>query len=938
MGLVEFLNHYKTTDSKNETVSSMKGGKYKIPSNECKRFYKLIRKSLSKGEELPPLTEKIGKYHPLIFDFDLKYIENIDKQYLSLKFLKSLSEFLWICINDIIDVSDEAKYNTLYIMTKSKPYPCKKQGYQSKDGIHLVFPKIILDRDVYKILCNYIQEKQDEMFSIFKDDCEIPPSNLDDTLCDGKFSRWLPYLCHKEGEESYKLKYVFIMTQGNSEQKNQSLIDGPTTFYTDEKLMNDMSMIREGLNENVCYTEYTQTKLKSKSTNSSKMVSEGIPDTEDVYAAYYVDNNNVINPYKIVEEEKLKYVEGLVKCLSDKRATEYDPWLSVGFCLHNINTNLLDEWKKFSSLSSSYDESSCDKQWTLNDKSNFDGHKYGIGSLVKWAKEDNEELFDKVKRESVETFVHKSVVNGTDADFLIAKVIHKFFEDEYMSMNVKDEWYYFNGIRWERTVEGTKLRMAIHEKVWKIYHEYEPKYVELKQNAMNNAESDDERQDIQEGKTKEGRWLKNIMNIKMKLLKDSYVTTLINSLRNLFYKKDIAEEFDSDVNTLGFENGIIDLKEGIFREGRPEDYITKTTNYSIDYGETKLPVKVSNLQDILSRQIPNYSILKIDLIEFIEQIMPIKEVRDYTIRFLSKCLSGENRDEGFYIWTGSGGNGKSKLIELMQLVLGDYAGGLPVSLITSKRSSSNSATPEMARTKGLRFVVMQEPEANECINIGLMKELTGNDKIIARGLFKEPIEFIPQFKMLLMCNDLPAIPSNDDGTWRRLEVVDFISRFVDDKNKLDDSKHVYRRDKSLRAKLRAWPTIFLSILLEEWLKYDKEGIIIPPQVNNKTKSYRNENDIVGQWIDQMCELCDNIPQSNGLELAPTCFGDLEYEFKQWCQEQGYKVPDKKKTKDDLLKWQDKSKYGLSLGRYKKDGRPNGTMGYPSFNLKVIKEE
>ena len=89
-----------------------------------------------------------------------------------------------------------------------------------------------------------------------------------------------------------------------------------------------------------------------------------------------------------------KYVKGLIKCLSKKRATEYDPWLSVGFCLHNINTNLLIEWKEFSSLSDSYDEDSCDKQWALNSRSNYEGHKYGIGSLVKWAKEDNEKLFD----------------------------------------------------------------------------------------------------------------------------------------------------------------------------------------------------------------------------------------------------------------------------------------------------------------------------------------------------------------------------------------------------------------------------------------------------------------------------------------------------------------------------------------------------------------
>ena len=94
----------------------------------------------------------------------------------------------------------------------------------------------------------------------------------------------------------------------------------------------------------------------------------------------------------------------------------------------------------------------------------------------------------------------------------------------------------------------------------------------------------------------------------------------------------------------------------------------------------------------MSNIIPNYQRYKDDLLTFITQIIPIEEVRNYAMRFLSKCLSGENRDEGFYIWTGQGGNGKSKLIELAQLVLGEYACGLPVSLITSKRASSNSAT------------------------------------------------------------------------------------------------------------------------------------------------------------------------------------------------------------------------------------------------------
>ena len=928
MGLTEFLNHYKTNDSKSETVSGMNGGKYKIPSNESKRFYKLIRKAISKGEDVPPLTEKIGKYHPLIFDFDLKYIGSIEQQYISLELLKALSELLWICIGDIIDVSEEIKYNTLYIMTKSKPYPCKKQGYKSKDGIHMIFPKIILDREVYKILCNYIQERQEDLFSIFREHSEIPPSNLDNTLFDGKFCRWLPYLCYKPGEEPYKLRNVFIMAQGNAEQANQCLIEGPTSFYTDEKIMNDMSMIRDGLQENVCYTEYTQNQLKSKLSNSSKMVVD-----TDIYANYYVDHNNIINPYKIVEEEELKLLTNLCDCLSEERASEYGTWLEVGLALHNTNSDrFLPVWEKFSQKYTKYRDGSskrnCSEKWA-SFNSHHSGSSLTQGSLRYWANQDNSDTFNKVMIDNLSSQIEKSISHGPEAHHLLGLVIHKYYQGQFLCVDIGDDWYYYNGSRWKKTLKANELKSRIHRDIYKIYHEYHNEYTKKA-----NSEDDPDEQ---------AKWAKKqekCLKFMQKLLQENFVNTIIGALRHLFYKEGVGELFDSNLNLLGVDNGVIDLKEWVFREGRPEDYITKSIGFEIPIGESELPISLCNMNSHLSIIVPNYTKFKQDLMLFISQIIPDIEVREYTLRFLSKCLSGENRDEGFYIWTGSGGNGKSKLIELTNLVLGDYGGGLPVSLITGKRASSNSATPEMERTKGLRLVVMQEPEQNESINIGLMKELTGNDKIIARGLFKEPIEFVPQYKLLLMCNDLPNIPSNDDGTWRRLEVVDFVSRFVgdEDSHKLDDSKYVYKRDKELRNKLPAWKLVFLGILLEEWMKYDKEGITIPPQVNNKTKSYRNENDIVGQWIEQACEITDSISQSNGLELAPTCFSDLYFEFRGWCAEQGYKVPDKKKTKDDLLKWQEKSIYGLSIGQNMKAGRPNGSISKPYFNLKVLEDE
>ena len=169
-----------------------------------------------------------------------------------------------------------------------------------------------------------------------------------------------------------------------------------------------------------------------------------------------------------------------------------------------------------------------------------------------------------------------------------------------------------------------------------------------------------------------------------------------------------------------------------------------------------------------------------EIYTFFEQVLPKERVRNYVLTLLASFLNGSTGNEKFHIWTGSGGNGKSKVIELFESAMGTYCAKLPHTIITQKRPASNAAAPELLRTKGRRFVCLQEPDDNEKIQVGFMKELTGGDKIQARGLYKEPVEFKPQFKMLLTCNHLPRIPSDDGGTWRRLRVVEFTFKFVED--------------------------------------------------------------------------------------------------------------------------------------------------------------
>lgn len=197
-------------------------------------------------------------------------------------------------------------------------------------------------------------------------------------------------------------------------------------------------------------------------------------------------------------------------------------------------------------------------------------------------------------------------------------------------------------------------------------------------------------------------------------------------------------------------------------------------------------------------------------------------------------------------------NSKSKLVELYEKAFGEYCCKFPITLLTMKRAASNAATSELARAKGKRFASLQEPSEGEQINCGFMKELSGGDKIMARSLFKEPIEFVPQFKMVLLCNHLPLVPSDDGGTWRRIRVVEFTSRFVD--NPLEDNE--FPIDTELSEKLETWKEYFMSMLLEYYKLYKSDGITEPVEVLQCTREYKRQNDHLADYIFQNVEKKD----------------------------------------------------------------------------------
>jgi P4 family phage/plasmid primase-like protien len=267
-------------------------------------------------------------------------------------------------------------------------------------------------------------------------------------------------------------------------------------------------------------------------------------------------------------------------------------------------------------------------------------------------------------------------------------------------------------------------------------------------------------------------------------------------------------------------------------------------------------------------------------------------------------LMGGNLAQKFHIMTGSGSNGKSMIMNLLSKALGDYSCTVPISLVTQKRKSSGSAAPEVARLKGRRFVTMQEPDESIALNTGIMKEITSGEKMYARDLFKSGCEFEVQAKFHLACNDKPKINTTDGGTWRRLVVINFISKFVPNPTAINE----YPLDESIQFKVNSveWATPFLAYMVN-LLKEGKglRKLIAPPKVLEYTSEYRNENDGIAKFISDKI-----IPITEEDEIVPLDKPTLRRVFKQWKDENDQKT---------LSPAEMEKRMELQFGKYLKPG-------------------
>jgi len=700
----------------------------------------------------------------------------------------------------------------------------------TKDGIHILFPFIIsTPNPFYYIRDNILKKIGDVLTGL---DFKNVISDVVDRSVISPNVMWLLYGSNKDKPKGdpYLLTYVF---DGNSEKAEI---------------------------ENYFDFENHPTNLVKFFSIRNKRESDMIQVRTD--KMHLLDNNVKKKSLKGKLSAQVNYdidkIKELYTILSDDRADNYGEWLDLGFATHSIDPNsveLLEIWENFSRKSPKFKEGECEKIW---DKMKDGG--LTVASIYYWAKSDNYQKYMEFKNKDINKFIDVSI--KTQANYDVAYVLFKMFEYDFVYS--EGDWYHYRNHRWNREPDGYALRQLISTR---LVEEYGKKISSFNVQQSSSDITEEEKEEFK----KKG---KTILDLVVKLKTTSFKDNIMKESKELFNNKDFVKKLDSNPFILGFTNGVYDLKKGELRNGRPDDYLMMTTEIEkVDFDEN-------------NEHWP-------DLKHFLETIFYQEEIRDYFMTYLASCLQGHNAEEKFRVWNGRGSNGKSKLLELFVHSLGSYSIKFNVTLLTGKRAASNACSPELVRAKGCRFGYLEEPGENERIDVGFLKELTGGDKITARGLCKDPIDFKPQFKLALLCNEIPKVPPTDSGTWRRMEVIEFKSQFVENPKEVGE----FIIDKSLSQKMTFWKELFMAMLLDKYYEnYKKNGMTVPEEIINFTNEYQRTCDLYADFIIENIE--ETRENTDSIDIAQ--FYD---EFKMWYEDSfnNHKYPSKMEFKKYLRK-------------------------------------
>jgi P4 family phage/plasmid primase-like protien len=873
MSLKQLLENNRVTGDYHTHVSMIHPhGKFQVSKHISESFWHSYCNDILENDEKEQfeygLAEKPQTFIPILVDVDIKVEFTEDKDVTCLYTTYQLENIIRNYQDVLKNILLDCKPENLYCFVLEKPAYRIEVNHKEyiKSGFHLHFPYTFITKSDHENHLLPRVKKNVNKDMTFKSLGFERSGDLIDTGYTK--APWLLYGSKKkEGMNPYKLTKIY-----NEERDIISLEDALKEYkiYSAEEIEIDMKQHYSFYLPRILSIVPWQRQVSELRSN--------LPSPIRVDASS--EKKRVFKTQNL--SEVLAKSKKLLEMIADFRAESYTDWLQIGWTMYNISdasNEGLELWMEFSSrCSEKFDQMGCIQLWEKMERRNMT-----IGTLHHYAKLDNPILYNKFTEEASRKYINDdTIVNCSHND--LAKSFYEKCGTEFVCASiVTNKWFQYKNHRWMPIEDGIFLRQ-------KISNDFSKQFQDIANEIMiKMTKADQNQKDMYLQKHKQ------VCKLISNLGNSTFKTNVMRECKEVFYDENFLKKLDRNPWLIGFKNGVYDLKNHIFREGIPEDYIS--LQMPIDYSDY-------DEEHYLVKEVHN----------FFEKIFPDREVREYFMNISSEVFVGGNQKKHVLFWSGEGDNGKSVTQTFFEKMLGgEYAIKLPTSLIVGKRSMSSAASPELARCAGVRWAILQEPDKKDVINIGILKELSGNDTFYARGLFQNGGEIEPMFKLVVICNDPPSIPYSDKATWNRIRVVPFESTFVNNAPESIEEQILQKRfpkDPYFMEKIPDLLKPFAWVLLNHRKKGYK--MYEPEKVTMATELYRKKNDVYRQFIDERIIVDPVIDPKNKINMDEIYIG-----FKDWFKEAnpGQQLPTKSEVKDYFIRaWGEPQQRSTWLGK------------------------
>lgn len=926
------INSYRIIDDSPINVLSQgsiycKSGKWFIPKDIYPKFLELISYEINNfsNYQFHYLELPHNEYNYIKIDLDLRFDANEEEKKDNSKiirryddtFIKIFVSELAKILSNIIEINKDTD-TKIYIQEKKKPKFISKEN-KIKDGIHIVIPGIVMDNCVL----NYLRDELVKSDIIINSLSNIENTSTVENVIDQRIiqnNAWYIYGCGKpeDKQDYYKVsRIVQIINKGNKFNAviAKDIVDQVSTL--------DYIYLFSNFNKNINIKyrdDINLDELKKKYNDNSNnlTISKSSCLTSLEKKKIMINYINIVNKNRRQSSLAELEISSLLSCLKINRADDFKDWWNIGLSLYNMDNRNFEIWNKWSSKSSKYNSDECYRRWHV-EFPKCGKYCMGLNTIRNYALQDNKERFKEITNANMNKFLNDWVIEHIQEDFIrgisintFSNNVQKYIKD-YASFKIicadpsgHSSWFKYKNNRWSEDKAANEVYLTLANELKEKFYDLrkilkrksdqidsDTQEINRKVNKRRNYDNDEyfnsDQSDNETDKDSRNGTLDNMERFKKQqelennqtivtkcmtkcneiiaFLSGSNKEKVIKDLAHKCYDEEFFKNLNENRDVFICNNGVLDLEECVFRKGESSDMSTMTSN--IEFPIENMDSDYDSAGNEIMTQIQDY----------LDKIFPDNDVQDYILNNIAEKLSGRIRREIFIICTGSGANGKSQFFKLIQKTFGDYYGSFDNSLLNTPKKDANSASPAIASLKGIRLAFTTEPKNGQPFETDKLKELIGGDELVGRHLRQDLIRFVPQYLMGMMCNDIPEMPSTDDGVWRKVFVIPFESKFIikqEEMFKLKDNKN-YPNHFQAQVQEHLYP-IWAPYLLK--MLFDRYNILhkldfkypVPDKVKMATKKYQMESNLFSQFFNERI-----VPQP-GYQMSFmevfTCFNDF----------------------------------------------------------------